>query len=125
LIKDREDLMGNCDLCNTPIGANAKRYSALQMREAVRAGLRPDSTGPLAALAMVSGGSIEEMNAGWVQQVMTDTTDWAMCPTCTAKVESYLSKSGGWSLTVHAPTSAPALIQPRQLTSKKWWQFWR
>src|SRR5436305_1261848 len=108
--------MGNCDLCNVSIDAHAKRYSASQMREAVRAGLRPDNTSPLAAMAMIVGDSIDEVYAGWVQQVMTDHTDWAMCSACTARVENYLSKSGRLPANVQVPTPAPDFMQPRQLS---------
>lgn len=30
--------MGLCDLCNKPLGGNAKHYSALKMKTAVQAG---------------------------------------------------------------------------------------
>jgi len=37
------------------------------------------------AMAEIFGMSKEEAHAGWVQQVMNDTTDWALCPTCAGK----------------------------------------
>lgn len=79
--------MGNCDLCNTTIGDSAKRYSPNTVRTVVRNGLRPDTYGPMGGLAAALG---RNLNQGWVQMVMADTTDWALCPACASRLESYL-----------------------------------
>jgi hypothetical protein len=39
-----------CDLCNTTIESEEKRYSADQFREAVHMGLRPPQTGVVGAI---------------------------------------------------------------------------
>jgi len=83
--------MGNCDLCGTTIGPNAKRYSPSQMKTAVRAGLRPSSD--FLDLAAALGRPLKEATAGWIQRIMVDTTDWALCPSCARQVERYLRRS--------------------------------
>jgi len=80
--------MGNCDLCNDIIGANAKRFSASQMRKAARAGLRP--AGGMSSMASLFGLSQQESHAGWLQMVMSDTSDWALCNSCASRVKKYL-----------------------------------
>ena len=79
--------MGNCDLCNTTIGSSAKRHPSDEVRTAVRNGLRPDTSDPVGALASLLG---QDTNAGWVQMVMADATDWALCPSCSARLDGYL-----------------------------------
>ncbi len=95
----KEDNMDICDLCNTPIERDAKRYSASQMKIAVRKGLRPPAT--TVQLGAALGLSRDEVLATWIQRVMADTTDWAFCPSCAAMIEQCLSQA------------------------KKWWQFWK
>ena len=90
--------MATCDLCNGPAGANSKRYSCSQFRRAVLRGLRPPDT--VSMLGAAFGMSKEETAAGWIQQVMSDSTDWALCETCAKKAAQYK-------------------------ISTKWWQFWK
>ena len=77
-----------CDLCNTPLAVEHNRYSPSQIKNAVRSGLRP----PHAAsqLGAAFGMSQKESEAMWVQQVMTDTADWLLCPSYATKVTQYL-----------------------------------
>lgn len=89
--------MGVCDLCNVPLGANASQFSPNEMRAAVRAGLRPTG-GMIDVMVSISGFSNDEH---WVQRVMTDNTDWAMCDSCAVKTRGYVSQT------------------------KTWWQFWK
>lgn len=77
-----------CDLCNTPLAVKKKRYSPSQIKNAVRSGLRlPHAASQLGA---AFGMSQKESEAMWVQQVMTDTTDWLLCPSCARKITQYL-----------------------------------
>jgi hypothetical protein len=80
--------MGSCDLCSVPLGPDARRYSATQVRAAVAAGLRP--AGGVADLAAAFGMSEEEMHAGWLQQVRADPSDWSLCPSCGVRTDGFL-----------------------------------
>lgn len=73
--------MNICDLCSTPLTSNATRYTASQMRRAVKAGLRPNSTS--FELGAALGMSKQVTEQGWIQQVMTDNSDWLLCTDCT------------------------------------------
>jgi hypothetical protein len=98
MMEDKEGIMSVCDLCSVPLGADATRYSSAQIKKAVRTGLRPDSTVfELSAAFGMSKGAAEQ---AWLQRVMTDKTDWLLCPACSAKCASFVS-------------------------NKKWWQFWK
>jgi signal recognition particle receptor subunit beta len=83
--------MAICDLCNTPVGPDSKRYSASQVKTAVRAGLRPPTTAFEFGAAF--GMSQAQAEESWVQRVMVDTTDWLFCPSCTSRIEQYLGRS--------------------------------
>jgi hypothetical protein len=80
--------MPQCDLCNSFINGNATRFTAAQVRTAVRAGLRPPDQA--AKLAAAFGLSPKDAEAAWIDQVMRDPTDWACCPGCAARVAGYL-----------------------------------
>jgi len=80
--------MAICDLCNDSAGGNSKRYSCAQFRSAVRAGLRPGNT--MSAMGAVFGLSTEESSTGWIQQVMSDSSDWVLCGTCAQKADRYV-----------------------------------
>ena len=80
--------MNVCDLCSVPLGVNSTRYSASQIRQAVRAGLRPNSTS--VELGAAFGMSKETTNNAWTQQVMTDNTDWLLCPSCSVKYTHFV-----------------------------------
>jgi hypothetical protein len=79
--------MPTCDLCNAPAGANSKRIANSQFRSAVRAGLRPDDS--MFMMGAAFGLSKEQSSAGWVQQVMSDTTDWVLCEDCARRASPY------------------------------------
>jgi len=89
--------MNVCDLCSVPLGANSTRYSASQIKKAVHAGLRPNSTS--VELGAAFGMSKEATHQAWIRQVMADKTDWLLCP--------------AWSQ------------RYAQFVPKKWWQFWK
>lgn len=78
--------MAVCDLCNTPISSASKRYSAAQVRAAVNAGLLP--SGSAAELAKVFDPSLQ----GWKQMVLSDSTDWVLCPSCSVLADARLGK---------------------------------
>jgi hypothetical protein len=80
--------MGNCDLCNKSIAISAERFSAAQIKSAVQAGLLPPSN--IDTLGGVFGMSQEKAHVGWIQRVMADSTDWAMCSSCASTVRKYL-----------------------------------
>jgi hypothetical protein len=75
--------MNVCDLCNLPLSQDSTRYSASQIRKAVRAGLRPNSTS--IELGAAFGMSKEDTITEWKKRVMTDNTDWCLCPSCSSK----------------------------------------
>lgn len=83
--------MAICDVCSTPIGPEAKRYSASQIKTAVRAGFRPPETA--FELGAAFGMSQAQTEASWVQRVMADTTDWLLCPSCASKAGRHLGQS--------------------------------
>lgn len=77
--------MTDCDLCGTTMRFGATSYSAIAVKKAVHNGLRP--SGPAAALAAALG---QDLNTGWVQMAMADTTDWILCPNCASRLEEFL-----------------------------------
>jgi hypothetical protein len=83
--------MITCDLCSDTVSFGEKRYSAPQVQVAVRAGLRP--TGASNLMASLMGMPQEDAHAGWVQMVMRDTTDWALCPACASRIVQYLNQA--------------------------------
>lgn len=102
--------MINCDLCNAVIGSDARRFSAEQMRIAVRQGLRP--AGEMELLALAFGISTTDANADWVRRVMGDTSDWALCTSCVPRMESYLGTAAP-PRTGAVVASAPPPPSPR------------
>lgn len=68
---------GTCDLCSAAIHGGGLQLSAHEMRRAVRDGLRP--RGAAANIGAMLGVAD---NSGWVEKVMQDTTDWALCSNC-------------------------------------------
>jgi hypothetical protein len=77
-----------CDFCNRTISASEVVVISLhEMQQAVRNGFNPWKTPGLdmsstSGLASAFGFSSETVFAHWRQRVMTDTTDWGLCPTC-------------------------------------------
>lgn len=84
--------MATCDLCNSKFpGSKATHCSRTDLRRAVKGGLRP---GP--SLVVQGGtGSIEDIQAEvrWLEQVMSDSTDWLLCQECTRKTKECLAKN--------------------------------
>lgn len=80
--------MSVCDLCNIPIGPEATRYTASQIKTAAQKGLRPPKA--LDAIGLAFGISPQAQEADWVRQVMADTTDWLLCSSCSQKANRYL-----------------------------------
>lgn len=80
--------MATCDLCNGSAGTNSTTYTSTQMKQAVKAGLRP--RGEMDAMAAAFGLSMDDAHAGWVQQVMSDSTSWVLCSACAARANSHL-----------------------------------
>jgi len=70
----------------------AKLYPAAEFKEAVGAGFRPDLSvdSTLGMMGAMMGMSEDEMQQHWVQQVIADATDWALCPSCGADIEPHL-----------------------------------
>ncbi len=79
--------MNICDLCSVPLGNNSTRYSSRQIRKAVQAGLRPGNTS--FELGAAFGMSKEQSEKAWIQQVMSDSTDWLLCPQCNSKYRQF------------------------------------
>lgn len=93
--------MANCDLCSASANTNATRYKCADFRRAVKAGLRPPSS--IFGMGAALGIPKDAAEAGWVQQVMSDTTDWVLCEDCAQKTKHFFgSSSGGGCLTVVA-----------------------
>ncbi|MBN1122252.1 MAG: HEAT repeat domain-containing protein [Anaerolineae bacterium] len=70
----------------------AKKVSADQMRAAVRAGYRPPGSSSQRMSEL--GVSTDAFHAQWVQQVMSDNTDWGLCAACAARFEQYAGQAG-------------------------------
>ncbi|MDA8217857.1 MAG: hypothetical protein M0Z94_09610 [Dehalococcoidales bacterium] len=84
--------MAYCDLCSAVYQSGGKRYSPREMRAGVRAGFRlPVGTDP-AAIAL--GVARPERQGNWLQAIMTDPTDWHLCPSCAANMDRFLKDSG-------------------------------
>ncbi len=77
-----------CDLCNKTISANELVVIPLQkMQQAVRNGFNPWKTPGLdmsssSGLSSMFGLTPETVFVHWRQRLMTDTTDWGLCPSC-------------------------------------------
>lgn len=113
--------MGNCDMCNAPIGSEAKLYSAGDMRAVVAAGYRVDTLyglGGANAFAAGSGLSPEEAEQAWLQRVHRDTTDWALCPDCAAKIVPYLGKAQAPAPPTAPPTTEVVVEQSNQMDDR-------
>jgi tetratricopeptide (TPR) repeat protein len=81
-------LLGNCDLCGAPLQAGTKLYSAIEIKNAVRSGLRPPATAVELGAALGMSQSLTESN--WIQKVMTDSSDWLLCSTCSTTFARFL-----------------------------------
>lgn len=77
--------MSTCDLCSGAADKNAVRFSSSYFRRLVEIGLRPE--GSMLTLGTVLGMSKDEAITGWVQQVMSDSTDWLLCQQCAQKAQ--------------------------------------
>jgi hypothetical protein len=93
--------METCDLCKESM-EYGKRYSPEQFRTAVRNGLRP--RGQAATFNAAIG---SDATARWIQLAMASTTDWALCPSCVAAIESHLQPA---MEVVRAPVPTPAAV---------------
>ncbi len=80
---------GKCDLCGVPVKADAKFYSSAKFRTAARAGLRPADE--VFAPGIELGAKKAELESGWLKLVNADTTGWACCEACAARVEKHLA----------------------------------
>jgi hypothetical protein len=84
--------MSVCDVCNGNINARSKRYSADQMRFAVRVGFRPPQQVLNALTTMFSITGIENPEryalTNWINKAMEDTSDWLLCETCAASLDA-------------------------------------
>lgn len=78
--------MPTCDLCSTPIDGGGRRVSPEVFRAAVQAGLRPPE-GMLEAFAF--GQSAASALQGWAEMVMTEATDWVLCPVCAPRLDQH------------------------------------
>lgn len=78
--------MAVCDVCNGPVGLNAKTYSPSEFRAAVTAGFRPPPE-MLSQLAAMYGLSGDLAHAIWFQNVIISPTDWLLCQSCSSRVK--------------------------------------
>ena len=104
--------MSRCDLCSQPLNADTRAFSPADVRTAVKAGLRP--AGAMADMAAALGLSKAEMETGWVQQVMNDSSTWSVCGPCAARIDGYLGRAGA--------RGAAALDLPEGLAVASVWQ---
>lgn len=90
--------MNVCDLCSAPLGIHSTRFSASRFQSAVQSGLRP----PVASLELGAafGMTPSEVEEAWKLQVMSERSDWLLCPDCTAELS-------------------------RILPPRKWYEFWK
>ncbi len=78
----------NCDLCNKTISAaEVVRIPLREMQQEVRKGFNPFKTAGIdlsltTGLGGVFGMSGDDMYRDWRQRVLSDTTDWGLCPDC-------------------------------------------
>jgi hypothetical protein len=78
--------MATCDRCNANV-FGGKRYGAAAIRQAVRNGLRlPESEYRLGA---VGGRTTQQVHDDWVRFVMSDSSDWLLCPACSGVVDRH------------------------------------
>ena len=84
--------MSVCDVCSKPVNINAKKYTANQMRHAVRVGFRPpqDVVKTMSVMYEIMGVENPENTAvnAWINQIKQDTTDWALCSSCASLLDA-------------------------------------
>lgn len=107
----------HCDLCNETISANELvRVPLREMQRAVRNGYNPFKSRRMSGtvrLGKLGGLSTNEMYLNWSQKVLSDTTDWGLCPPC---AKHFQAASGERALPKY---------RKKKTERKKWWQFWK
>ena len=77
-----------CALCKRAVSVEELIYISLwEMQQAAQEGFNPFETPGIdnsssMEIASLSGISAEQILQSWRQRVMTDTTDWGLCPAC-------------------------------------------
>lgn len=89
--------MSVCDICNIELKNDSTRVTSEEMKKAVKSGFRPpgDAIDDMAAQRFGSEGK-RLLEAGWIKDVMNDTTDWLLCSQCNLNLEESLKKKKGW-----------------------------
>ena len=80
-----------CDICNCSLGEDSKRFTAIQIQKVVKTGFRPPK-GPFDEMAESLGAGKDYMDSQWVNQVMSESSDWLLCPKCASRVDKFLNK---------------------------------
>ncbi|ONI68155.1 hypothetical protein BWI15_34525 [Kribbella sp. ALI-6-A] len=108
--------MAICDFCNDECVGT--RYPAEAVKAAAASGFRP--TGAIAsgnAVAQRLGLSDFNMADQWVAQVMADSSDWALCPSCADSLEAHLASN---PIPARAPRPPLPPVAPRR---RRWRLF--
>jgi hypothetical protein len=85
--------MSVCDICNNEIKMTELKYNSTVMKKAVEAGFRPPKSAIDEMAAEKFGReSVKYLEAGWIEQVMNDDSDWLLCSDCSVEMESSLKK---------------------------------
>lgn len=78
-----------CDICNCSLGEDSKRFTAIQIQKVVKSGFRPPK-GSFDEMSESLGAGEDYMDTQWVNQVMSDSSDWLLCPKCASRVDKFL-----------------------------------
>jgi hypothetical protein len=85
--------MSICDICGVDIKNDSKIFSSEDLKKAVKAGFRPPPSVFDDMAVQAYGKEAEKfMEAGWIKQVMEDTSNWMLCSKCTSELEKLLKK---------------------------------
>jgi hypothetical protein len=103
------------------------------MKKAVRDGFNPFKTRGIdmsvaIRLGELGGISKEELFQDWRQRVLSDTTDWGLCPTCAKafpKAHTPANKLKTPRKKVSSAPSEKSQENVRPATKRKFWQFWK
>lgn len=85
-----------CDLCGKELKADkGKTIPSDEMKMIARSGFGPAKCsipfgrGSFAALGSAFDATPEQIDEGWQQRVLADTTPWILCPDCYAKTRPF------------------------------------
>jgi len=88
------DVTGKCDICNAPTSTSqgATVIALATMKQATANGFNGMAFGAQSEFMKMMGMDDEEAREGWKRQVMTDTSDYLLCPQCLERIRKHLPR---------------------------------